>query len=706
MEKLPRSVALLIWGLISTLGWTADDALTQNTCELLTTEQIYTLQVGNELKASELTKHLQRHALPWRESQHKLLRIEFLDGTHELEKSIVLNAELSPPCGIELSAQNAGKAKIVPRRTQLIFRPFRSNIVQATIPEKRTVNGLTWDEEILPVSSFPNPNTPIPADVVHSLQLKNNSFRVKNGKTTQAIKRAFENSHHRKLGDPRIKIVGEGSIYSFRIRSIEVVSQNRNLSDIRLASEEKEATQVALKCMQPKAQKILSDAERLQCRADAAKVSDKRKQVWRPVKRGHAFFAENHLEFIDSPGEWAADKRTRKIFLQMPQNTTLEQLNRVGVFASFSSDSLHSLISIDNVPKVTIDSLSFSETHASLSFNNFAMARGAVSTGHLVWSSEDRNFIKRMLPAAVDVEGVEDLTVRRNHFSATHALALTAKVTQKGTFESNLFNQTGFSALEIRRSNSNPSLILRNNIFQNIGKYGVGEGIRILGIANATISNNDILNSSRGGIQIAAGKCGEVESFSNGVCKLHIRKNVIRNFANGPLSDYGGIYVNQTSFERPELVDGAWPTLMTIRDNYLENGMPPGFLVREKITGGPTGIYLDIGSKGVSIENNQIQRVYNAFNQNCSDFNIWKNNQTNEVVHQRKHQVKWPEIQRWKSKCIFMRPEWASIHPNSSLYFNNNTSVSLPLSVGLEKEERQYWEERGIKNIFQLGEGL
>ncbi len=617
--------------------------------------------------------------------KYKRFEVSFSNGVHTLSKPIGLSkAQHSPECGIALRSVEGGLAVLKPEGTLKNWVVYRDDIVRTQVPGTLKVTGLSYNGELLLRSRFPHRDSSQPVGKILDLNEVGRRFRLELHESSSRLLKAFASSAAE--GDPQIWIPGTGSIYIFDIASTVAAES----AVVAVAPNDVPHT-VAFKCMQFKAQTVLTAEEREACRSNPGNSNLAHKEVWRGIKPNHPFFLENHVEFISAAGEWAFDAETRSLFLRLPKSVSLENLNAQGVNFVDSSERatrMQNLFQADGIEHLSLDGIRFEGAPFVHQEPIFAMARGAVSTAHLVWNAGLGAFEKRNLQSAVEIRNSNFVTLKHNEFSGLDGVGVSVVSGVGHQVESNLFRDIGFSSFEMLDVSSAK---IQNNVFRNIGVRGVGDAVRVSG-TQLRIENNDIYNSLRGGIQVAGTWCAQ----GGGLCGIIVKNNVLQNVITGGLTDYGAIYINSISHEK---VLPTWRKAAAnarVSGNVIKNVKIAGFYPHEFEIEGPTGIYLDSGSKQVVVFGNELSQVHNAFNQNCSDANSFVNNGVNSVQEMQKSMPKYASQSDWAKKCVAVDSEWAPLEGFINIRNNGAVSPARTEPAGLTSEERKFWISRGV----------
>ncbi|NCN41788.1 right-handed parallel beta-helix repeat-containing protein [bacterium] len=626
-------------------------------CDDLKAEEILYISVGAGGSSPISTSHISKlpnllkttRANP-AYAAYRRFHVTVSPETYRLDSSLRFDASMAPPCGLTMLPAS-GKVVLSPSGTINNWETYSDDIVSAQITGDIDVTGLSFDGQLLLRSRFPARNVNHAVDRILDLNPNNGTFLVEAGVATRLLEKAFSKNHSDK-GDPELWIPGTGSIYSIDIKD---VSRVNNGLLVKLDDTNKNQIRIALKCMTRNAQNTLSASERKLCRDDNVDHKDPRKQVWKGILPNHPYFVENHLLFISDSGEWAFNKKTKTIYLKRPKGVSLSKLNSIGVNLVSDPDEarkIQTLMKVDGLNFVTIQGFRFEGTPFVMQASVFAMARGAVSTGYIGWNESIGRYEKKPFPAAFTAKASNSLKLHQNEFFGLDAMAVDIGKGSSIEVSNNLFRDIGYSALEITGGDRIGNIFVNHNELNRIGLRGVGEGIRVDNAIKIHVDNNKIIGSSRGGIKVSGGFCGQGRRESQNSCEISINNNVIKDFASGGLSDYGGIYINNISFKKMANKWGAKNPNVKIVNNVVQNGRLPAFYPKDFEIEGPVGIYLDLGSKKVLVSKNKIKGVDTGINQNCAEANKWLNNKIRNSKNKMKAEDDYATQQEWAAKCV------------------------------------------------------
>ncbi len=216
------------------------------------------------------------------------------------------------------------------------------------------------------------------------------------------------------------------------------------------------------------------------------------------------------------------------------------------------------------------------------------------------------------LPTAIDCESCQNVTfdgISVRHTAAT-GLQIASLAGHSGPAASNDFVQNsafydvGASGIHIghqphgydRATSVVHSITVQNNIIQGYSRiFADGEGISQGNGNNILYSHNDINDGYHAGISICEAGCPGANS--NGIVTQY---NHIWNVMQGVTSDGGGLYYNIAGNNGNKIL------------NNLVHDVSDASVIDQHILGtgyGGHGIYLDMQTAGMSIENNVVYRV-------------------------------------------------------------------------------------------------
>jgi hypothetical protein len=225
------------------------------------------------------------------------------------------------------------------------------------------------------------------------------------------------------------------------------------------------------------------------------------------------------------------------------------------------------------------------------------------------------------LPQAVDCESCQNVTfdsVIIRHTSANGILIATLLPNNKNNASENDFIQNsalydiGAAAIRVGHSPSGgdwaanvPQFItVQNNLIQSYSRVFVnGEGIAMGNGHDVTFQHNDITDGYHAGISICNNGCPSYQWAANGN-RITTQYNHIWNVIQGVTSDGGALYYDVGS----NTGSGSGNKVL----NNLINDVTDSSIVDLGLHGsgyGGVGVYLDIESADVDVENNVVYRV-------------------------------------------------------------------------------------------------
>jgi len=224
------------------------------------------------------------------------------------------------------------------------------------------------------------------------------------------------------------------------------------------------------------------------------------------------------------------------------------------------------------------------------------------------------------VPQAIDCESCQNVvfdgvTVRNTSGSA---ITIASAASNGGTpaindiIQNSAFYDLGSSGIRIGRSPSGgdqysyvpQSLTVQNNIVQGYSRvFPDGEGVAMGNGHDVMIQHNDIDDGYHAGISICTDGCYSHNQSANGI-NIVTQYNHIWNVMEGITSDGGALYYNIGGANG----SGTGDQIL----NNLVHDVTDSSIIDAGITGtgyGAQGIYLDIESAGVNVENNVLYRI-------------------------------------------------------------------------------------------------
>ncbi|MDO4574194.1 MAG: right-handed parallel beta-helix repeat-containing protein [Planctomycetia bacterium] len=271
---------------------------------------------------------------------------------------------------------------------------------------------------------------------------------------------------------------------------------------------------------------------------------------------GDRYFLENHLDFLDAPGEWYLDRKTGILYLYPLQNS-VENV-RFGVCGT--------LISVKRKTPLLLEGLTFTET--AFTYNDGCVGYSMGSRG------------------VVEIAG-EGVTVRDCRFENIGRYAVVMSGGGRNVVRYCTIYNSGQGGVLLIQSNDND---VSDNVIENIGlEYKhIGGVVLERESSGNNVTHNFIQNSSRYGISLKnAGGNNEI-SFND------VRNTSLETY------DTGAIEVTQG--------DRNFQSGSRIRNNRVldTNGYS---CIGPKEIAMSWGIYLDSFAGGYLVENNYVNRT-------------------------------------------------------------------------------------------------
>jgi hypothetical protein len=224
------------------------------------------------------------------------------------------------------------------------------------------------------------------------------------------------------------------------------------------------------------------------------------------------------------------------------------------------------------------------------------------------------------VPQAIDCESCQSvvfdgITVRHTAGSGiviASAASNGGSPAVKDVIQNSAFYDMGSSGVRIGRhpagSDQYPyvpqSLTVQNNVIQGYSRvFPDGEGVAVGNGHDVTIQHNDINDGYHAGVSICTGGCYSHDQSANGI-NIITQYNHIWNVMQGITSDGGALYY-----------DIGWQNGSGTGNqifNNLIHDVSDASIIDASVVGsgyGAHGIYLDIESAGVDVENNVLYRI-------------------------------------------------------------------------------------------------
>jgi hypothetical protein len=305
------------------------------------------------------------------------------------------------------------------------------------------------------------------------------------------------------------------------------------------------------------------------------------------------YFFENALELLDQPGEWYLDRQSRTLYYKPRPGEHLAE-------AEVIAPRLERLVEMKGTANVTFDHLIFEHANWLYPDGDHGYV-GCQANVH--WDGWQVN------PGAVHLTDTQDVIIRNCAFRNTTAAGLClVKGTQRTRVEGNVFTEIGDTPIAVytakNRRPEEPNQcredVICNNFVCGFGRHNyAAAGICVAVATNITVAHNEVTDGGYAGITY--GYFSEPNSPAAG---SRIRSNYVHHVMQ-ELDDGAGIYVFNTEF------DQSHSTLLVER-NFIHD-----------VVRGPTaeanpvaGIYLDEGTRAVTLRENVIRNVGNTIHLN------------------------------------------------------------------------------------------
>lgn len=312
---------------------------------------------------------------------------------------------------------------------------------------------------------------------------------------------------------------------------------------------------------------------------------------------GHAYYLENALSFLDSPGEWYRDQNSTTVYFISPDGNlpvevtvpALQTLVHIGGTLSLPAQFLKfRYLTFEYSSWLTPSSRGFAEIQAPLLRVNNGTAIdyvpggveiAGVGTNNVVF---ERDTFRHMGASALVFQtGVNDSAAIGNKIYDISAEGL--------CFDNNADpgNFQGAGAYRI---------VATNNSISNVGvEYDGSTGIYGAFLNSAIIQHNEIFNLPYTGISVGLGWTNQNSPLGNNNISFNRVHDVMLSHDDG-----GGIY---TISKQPNGM---------ITQNYIYN-VNRGPLAEDSPI---AGIYLDNGTEGMTVQNNVLANVALPIHQN------------------------------------------------------------------------------------------
>jgi hypothetical protein len=314
--------------------------------------------------------------------------------------------------------------------------------------------------------------------------------------------------------------------------------------------------------------------------------------------KGHRFIVENVQDLLTEPGQWFVDRSSTPwvlSYLANPgENPTTDLVEIPQAQPVFAANGLSWVV----FQGITFEMDDY--VPPSSGFN------------------QDQNG-ENYLPAALDCESCENvlfdgITVR--HTSANGIqVATEAKSTiaaSNVTVQNSAFYDNGSCGIHLGHQPDGADtdailpkdLVVQNNIIQGYSRvFADGEGIATGSVQDTQLIHNDITDGYHAGISVCTLGCPAAAS-SRGAANVASLYNRIWNILQGITSDGGSLYYNIGTATRTAL--GG-----LIQHNVIHD-VTDSSIIDQGVKGsayGGHGIYLDIQTGGVTIQDNVVYRV-------------------------------------------------------------------------------------------------
>ena len=296
----------------------------------------------------------------------------------------------------------------------------------------------------------------------------------------------------------------------------------------------------------------------------------------------------------DSQGEYTFSKGRVYLFSQQP----LSKKTKLYV-----NSSLETLMEINNMTNVEIEGIKFSHTAWKKSSKGYIGLGGDTLLADV---AKDKSSVSlEFIPPAVLVTQSNQIRVINNVFSDLGTAAVTIKNSQDIMLDGNSFSRIAGGGIRFTLSDQ---VQVYNSLFVALGYTFASDAVTLSYTTNFKISQNEFNDLAGRAVYVV----GDFYESLKGV--NHISFNKVDG-ATRLISDAGVFNMS---------VGG-----LSIFNNYILN--TPQTQWDQGVLNHNKGIYLDIGSKDVSVFNNVIENAPLFLHGNCQLGNSIKNNVTRNV---------------------------------------------------------------------------
>ncbi len=318
------------------------------------------------------------------------------------------------------------------------------------------------------------------------------------------------------------------------------------------------------------------------------------------------FYFENAIVELDEPGEWCYDYVSKYLYYYPATDVDMNTVEAI-------IPTLEKLIDIKSTGlDKKVENLVFHGITFAHNSWDWPSVNGLFPYQSSALKNEEGTF---KLPAAIQLDGAENVTFESNKFKHTGNTALDVYNNASNIYiTNNSFVDVAASGISVARTAHNvvepvkgeglvENVKIKNNSIERAGaEFGSCPGIELIYARNVEISHNDIYNVSYSGMSIGWGWTPTTTTSTD----ITVRNNRIIGI-NQKADDGGSIYS----------LSGHGGNGLIIEENYIDELSLPSPVVNEG------AIYTDEGSSNVHIKNNVVKSSRKWFFHNyCGRVNV------------------------------------------------------------------------------------
>lgn len=322
------------------------------------------------------------------------------------------------------------------------------------------------------------------------------------------------------------------------------------------------------------------------------------------------YYFENSRCFIDLPGEWYADFKSKELFFIAP--TSFDPMkDSVTLPGGTKPKEGETLIQVGTTssPVTHLEFSNLTISHTNWSYATYRSLMMWAGSSFISGFDASRNITQATMPGAIQLVNAQDVSFSNNTFRGigADAISIGGINSKKIKIDRNLFQDVAGQAISAPYYQAFDGIQITNNVLEKIGfEYG-GGGINITGGKNVSIEKNFINQVANAGISLSGIKEGVNLVKSNKLESVALE-----------YGDAGGIYTNTT---QPHSLTSQHHLYIT--ENVIQNmGAPHLFSNPSQIASfRPSGVYLDFSSSWTAVSKNIIRNVPYGFQVNCANGN-------------------------------------------------------------------------------------